>query len=126
MGATVSKIQIIYDDDGTPAFALIPYSQYWQIVTETGVAPPNHEGTLDHREPTVPPQVRARLSNGENPTKVYREWRNLTQDELAAKVGMSSGYISQVERGERTFSRKARANVAAALDVTQSDLDPKQ
>lgn len=71
----------------------------------------------------VPHDVMVRLVGGENPLKVYREWRGLTQAELATQIGVTEGYVSQVERGARTLSRKAVSTAAVALGITPDDLD---
>lgn len=57
--------------------------------------------------------------------KLYlREWRRargLSQDDLAARVDTSKGYISQIERGERPWSQKWLDRFAEALGA-----DPEQ
>ena len=75
------------------------------------------------REPAVPQMVMRRLIDGENALKVYREWRGLTQQALATEAGVTPGYISQIERGTRTLSAKARAQFADLLGILPDDLD---
>jgi len=127
MNNTVSKTQIIYDDDGTPAFVVIPFAQFRQFAPQVEAVLSDEElfdmAMADHNGPAVPHAVMARLIDGENPVKVYREWRTLTQADLAAKTGVTSGYVSQVERGVRQLSRKAQAAFATALGVNSDDLD---
>lgn len=128
MNNTVSKTQIIYDEDGAPAFVVIPFAQYRQFVPQGEAVLSDEElfdmAMADRNGPAVPHAVMARLIDGENAIKVYREWRNLTQSELAAKTGVTSGYVSQVERGVRQLSRKAQAAFATALGVNPDDLEP--
>jgi hypothetical protein len=87
MSNTVSKTQIIYDDDGTPAFVVIPFAQFRQFVPQADAALSDEElfdmAMADRHGPAVPHAVMARLIDGENPVKVYREWRALTQSESA-------------------------------------------
>ncbi len=128
MNNTVSKTQIIYGDDGAPAFVVIPYSQFRQLGPKAEAALSDEElfdlAMADRSGPAVPYAVVSRLINGENPVKVYREWRDLTQAELATKTGVTSGYVSQVERGIRQLSRKAQVTFATALGINTDDLDP--
>lgn len=51
-----------------------------------------------------------------------RKQKNLTIGELADAAGLSQGFLSRVERGERALSMPALADVAAALECSQSDL----
>lgn len=56
--------------------------------------------------------------DGEPPLKVFREWRGLTQEELAEKAGTTKGYISQIETRHRQPGRKLLYRLAEALDVS--------
>jgi transcriptional regulator with XRE-family HTH domain len=47
----------------------------------------------------------------------------MTQEDLAAKIGVSEGYVSQVERGVRVLSRKAIAAAGIALGIAPDLLD---
>lgn len=53
--------------------------------------------------------------------KEHRRARRLTQAQLAEMAGLSSGYISLLESGERDASAEALRSLAAALrvDVTE-------
>jgi DNA-binding XRE family transcriptional regulator len=53
------------------------------------------------REILLPKAVVDRLASGENPIRVLREWRNRTQAELVAAVGITQGYLSDLEAGKR-------------------------
>src|SRR5579859_7217363 len=55
-------------------------------------------------EELFPAEVANRLLDGENSIKVFREFRGLTQTQLAEKSGTSKIYISQLERGQRRAS----------------------
>lgn len=71
----------------------------------------------------IPVAVVSRLIDGENPVKVYRELRGMTQPELAEKAGVSTNYISMIETGKKTASRKLQAKLAGILRVDYDDLD---
>jgi DNA-binding XRE family transcriptional regulator len=65
----------------------------------------------------VPGEVVTRIVvRRENPVKVYREWRGLTQHQLADKAGLSQSFLAEIERGKTFAVRTARA-LAKALRV---------
>lgn len=59
-----------------------------------------------------------------NPNRIaeWREQRGLSQEELADAAGISSGYLSRMERGERNVSLKNLAKIAQALTVSEREL----
>ena len=69
-----------------------------------------------------PIEVTDRLLAGENPVKVYREYRGLTQNQLATTIALNVVYPSQIETGKRTGSAKTLAALAGALNVNVDDL----
>lgn len=57
-----------------------------------------------------PPIVRRRIF-----LKQWREFRNLTQEQLAERVGWSVGNVSQLERGLQGYSQEGLEALAEAL-----------
>ena len=49
--------------------------------------------------------------------KLWRTQRNLTQDELAGRAGISKPYLSQIETGKRQGTVDTLRAIARALDV---------
>ncbi|HVM80802.1 MAG TPA: helix-turn-helix transcriptional regulator [Stellaceae bacterium] len=74
------------------------------------------------RQESVPLEVVKRLVAGENPMRVWREYRKLTQQQLADKAGISKPYLSQLETGAREASVGVVRRLAAALRVDLDDL----
>ena len=64
-----------------------------------------------------PSDVVGRIIDGEHPVKVIREWRKLTQAQLAAKTGLAKAVISHIETGVRNGGLKTLGKIATALDV---------
>jgi transcriptional regulator with XRE-family HTH domain len=55
--------------------------------------------------------------------RILRNWRRLTQQELADLSGLSQGFVSLAERGERTLDRRSHiAALASALRVSETEL----
>ena len=101
-------------------FVLVPVEQYNQFLADLEML----KDVRDFREAkvvdeeTFPDEVINRLIlNEENPIKVYREYRSLTQKQLAAKIGIQRGYLAEIERGRKSGSVKTLKALAEALSV---------
>ncbi|OYW55093.1 MAG: hypothetical protein B7Z31_11140 [Rhodobacterales bacterium 12-65-15] len=70
----------------------------------------------------VPLAVFTRIINGENPVKVIREWRGLTQAELARRAGLHRVQLHDIETGKSRGSVDTLKAVAVALDVGMDDV----
>lgn len=60
--------------------------------------------------------------------RAWRQHRELTQEQLAERVGMTHGAISQLERGEVNYTQPTLEALAEALSCQPADLimrDPK-
>ncbi len=67
--------------------------------------------------PLLPKDIVDRMANGENPLRVLREWRDITQMYLSFKTNLSQGYISDIENGRRRGTTAALRLVANVLRV---------
>ena len=67
--------------------------------------------------PLLPKDVVDRVANGENPVRVLREWRDVTQMYLSFKTNLSQSYISDIENGRRTGTAAALRLIANVLNV---------
>lgn len=73
----------------------------------------------------IPHEVAKRLLLGdESPVRVWREYRGLTQKQLADRAGLRQGYLSEIETGKKPGSVAAYRALATALDVDVDDLLP--
>ena len=101
-------------------FVLVPIEQYNQLLSDIEML----KDIRDFRsakavdEETFPAEVINRLIlNEDNPIKVYREYRELTQKQLADKVGVQRAYLAEIETGRKSGSVKTLKAIAEALDV---------
>lgn len=62
------------------------------------------------------------FARSENPIKILRKHRGLTQVELAEKSGLSRPYLAELETGRKEGSITALKNLATALAVNISHL----
>lgn len=65
----------------------------------------------------IPLDVVNRIADGENPVRVIREWRDITQLHLAHKTNIGQGYISDLENGRRKGTVAALKEIARVLEV---------
>ncbi|WP_438752632.1 helix-turn-helix domain-containing protein [Pararhizobium sp. O133] len=68
----------------------------------------------------VPAEFVDRLIDGENPIRVWRDFRGLTGKELANLAGVSAAYISEMETGKKEGSLSVLKAIAKVLRI---DLD---
>ncbi len=82
--------------------------------------------TLEHAranpEEGVPHAFVVRLIDGESPVAVYRDWRGLSQTELARRSGVNRTQIADIEAGRKTGSVATLKKLADALGVAIDDL----
>lgn len=71
---------------------------------------------------SVPAEMVDRLLAGENPVKLWREYRGLSQRALAEQAGLNFAYLSQIETGARKGTRAAIKKLAGALGLDLDDL----
>lgn len=70
----------------------------------------------------IPADYANRLLDGENPLRVYRDLRGLTQAMLAEKAGVNRVTVAEIETGRKQGSVASLRALAGALDVTLDDL----
>ncbi|MGH8554338.1 MAG: helix-turn-helix domain-containing protein [Gammaproteobacteria bacterium] len=122
-----AKAQII-EANGKPQYAVIPYRDYLRLVkaaedAEDARAIDEFERKLAvGEEELLPADIVHRLVEGENPMLVWREYRGLTQGQLAGAAGVRQSYITMLERGERQGSVTKLRAIARILKVGVDDL----
>ena len=75
-------------------------------------------------EELIPENVVDRLLDGEQPLRVWREFRNLTQADLARSSGVNRVQIVDIEAGRNSGSVHTLRKLATALEVSVDDLIP--
>lgn len=73
-------------------------------------------------EELIPSQIAYAILDGENPIKVWREYRGMTQQAVADNAGISKPYLSQIETNKRTGTKEVLLAIAKALKVTLDDI----
>jgi DNA-binding XRE family transcriptional regulator len=89
-------------------YALVPLHEYRVLVSGSDAA------SNDDLPDDILDQLIAR---NENPIRILRKFRGLTQAELAEASGLSRPYLTEIERGSKEGSIGAFRGIAAALHV---------
>ena len=120
----MTGIQFI-ERNGKREFAVIPIELYERLsavledVDDAALADAARAADDGFR---IPAAVVNALLEGEQPVKVWREQRGLTQDALAAKAGISKAYLYQMETPKRVGALKTLRAIADALAVSVNEL----
>ncbi|OHC75233.1 MAG: hypothetical protein A3G18_06600 [Rhodospirillales bacterium RIFCSPLOWO2_12_FULL_58_28] len=73
-------------------------------------------------EESVPAEMVAALVNGENPVRVWRKHRRLTQQALADAASIGKPYVCEIEAGKKEPSVKTLKALARVLGCDLDDL----
>lgn len=120
----MTTIQFI-ERDGKREFAVIPIELYERLAAALEDA--DDAALFDAARAAddgfrIPAAVASALLDGEQPIKVWREHRGLTQDVLAEKAGISKAYLCQIETRRRVGALKTLKALADALALKVDDL----
>jgi len=77
-------------------------------------------------EEYLPAEMVDRILTGENPLRVWRQYRNLSLKQLAEKSGIGLSYISELERSLKNGPGRVWVKLARALNVTVDDILPDE
>ncbi len=73
-------------------------------------------------EESVPAEFAKRILDGENPLRVWRHYRKCSAQNLAAQVGISGAYLSEIETGKKDGSLSVMKRIADILKVSLDDI----
>jgi DNA-binding XRE family transcriptional regulator len=122
----MTKVQIIKTPAGEE-LAVLPKAEYERLAAradermeDLGTAQlvaGAREAITAGREIVLAKEVADRLATGDNPIRVLREWRDMTQGELVVAVGITQPYLSDLESGRRRGPANLLNKIARALGV---------
>jgi hypothetical protein len=111
--ATPIDVQIIHAN-GRPAFVVIPYDQFKRLYPETpGV--PEGDG-IPHAV------VKRHITEAISMPRAWREHLRLTQEELAARMGITQAAVARMEMPGKKLQKATRQRLAEALGITPQQL----
>lgn len=104
-----TDIQIIHDRNGSPAFVVVPYSDWL--------------ASRDREENLVPNEVVNLTFNHDWSTmRAWREHLGLTQTEVATRANMTQGAYAQMENSGKP-RRASLKKIAKAMGLSVEQLD---
>lgn len=121
------NLQLI-ERDGKPEWAVLPYDEYLKLLEQAEMLEDIRDYDMAKAEiergedELIPAEVVYAILDGENPIKVWREYRGLTQQQLADTAGISKPYLSQIETGKRTGTTEILSAIAKALNVSLDEV----
>jgi DNA-binding XRE family transcriptional regulator len=117
------NVQIIKNKDEVE-WAVIPYDEYLHLVEKAEMLDDIHDfdrfqsAFAQGEEKLFPVEVVDKLLESQNPIKVFRKFRGMTQDGLAKKIDISIPYLSQLETNKPRGSIKVLTDIAKELGIT--------
>lgn len=107
---------------GAADVVIVPRARFVEIeeLLEDRAAEASFHRTRD--EESFPAEVANRLMDGDNPVRVFREYRGMKARELARIVGKSPSYLSEIETGKKPGSVAVLRQIADALGVDLENL----
>lgn len=117
------EMQYITQADGQ-RMVVIPESQYMRLVeaAEDHADIKAFDAAIADEGETFPSEVVDSLVAGENPVRVYRLYRGMTQIALSKAAGISQSALTQIEHNLTKPRVQIAKKLAEALDVTMDDL----
>ncbi|MCP4674336.1 MAG: helix-turn-helix transcriptional regulator [Deltaproteobacteria bacterium] len=117
---SAQRIQVPNSDD----LAVISWSEYEQLVELASLAVDVRDYHSIKTDPgeIVPHSVVKQLSEGKNPIRIWRKYRDMTARSLAKDCGITPAHLSQIENGKRDPSLKLLKTIAKQLEVEVDDL----
>ena len=102
-----------------PQFVVIPYKEYEAILEalENQVDIKAIDEFHANCDEAFPMEAVQKIAKGENPIKIFRELRGISQSNFAKKAEISRQYLNQIENKTRVGSAKILKKMADLLDI---------
>jgi DNA-binding XRE family transcriptional regulator len=124
-------VQVIKKGD-KPEWAILPYDTYLQLIEKAEMLQDIQDydsakaALARGDDELIPSEVIYAILDGENAIKVWREFRGLSQQEVAKSAGISVPYLSQLETNKRRGSVEVLSAIAKVLKVSIDNVVPTQ
>ncbi len=124
-------VQLIKKDD-KPEWAIIPYDTYLRLIEKAEMLQDIQDydsakaALARGDDELIPSEVIYAILDGENAIKAWREFRGLSQQEVAKSAGISVPYLSQLETNKRRGSVEVLSAIAKVLKVSIDNVVPTQ
>lgn len=109
----------IISKNNIPIFVVLPFAEY-ETILETIEDRGDHAAIQEFHnnpQPTIPWELLQTINKGANSVRVFREFRKISQTELAKRAGISRQYLCQIESKKRQGTSKILQKIAKILDI---------
>jgi ribosome-binding protein aMBF1 (putative translation factor) len=116
---------LVIEHEGKPTHVLLRFADWERIrgmLEDAEDLAAVRRVESDTNQDRIPLEVVKRLLDDENPVKVWREHRGLTQQALAHAAGLPQSTIARLESGERKGTVAQMRRLAHALGITLDTL----
>ena len=105
-------------------FAIVPLKDFEQLVQDSEMLEDirAYDAAKTRKEEAFPSEVAKRLVSGENPIRVFRDYRGLTQEQLARSVKIARPYLAEIEAGRKEGSVAVLKALARVLKLELADI----
>ena len=113
-------------------WAVVPYDTYLELVEKAEMLQDIQDygsvkAALERGDDElIPDEVVNAILDGANPIKVWREYRRMSQHELANQVDISVPYLSQLETNKRKGSLEVLSAITTVLNISLDMVVPAQ
>lgn len=120
------NVQVI-EKNGRPEWAVVPYETYQRLIEDAEMLQDIRDydeakKAIENGEELIPAELTYAILDGENPVKVWRKYRHLTQQKLAEAAGISAHCLSQIESDKSKGSTEVLAAIAKVLGLSPDDV----
>lgn len=115
----MSRVQVI-EKNGRPEFYVVPadlWARVRKVIEEAEDVADLERFDREDDGVRFPHAVAMAIAEGAHALRAWREYRSLTQEQLARACGVSKPFISQIESGRRVGSAATLRKLARALEV---------
>lgn len=110
---SMTEPTILRDSKGRATHVVMPVVEYERLRQQAEAARLEELRGRDF----LPADVADRIMEGEHPLKVLREWRGLSQAQLAERAEMPQPTVALLERGRRKGTLAQWLSISRALDL---------
>ncbi|CAN2041277.1 Helix-turn-helix domain-containing protein [Candidatus Magnetomoraceae bacterium gMMP-15] len=101
----------IIEKDGIPLFVMVPYEEYIDIIKKIDT-----ESTIPHEV------VEIHILKNKSLIRAWREYKGLSQQEVAKRIGISQTAYSQMEKSDAQLRKSTIEKIAHALNLRPEQL----